>query len=300
MSDLYDLFKPKEAPAAPQAFDKAAWAEKKKAEKARCYAMIDASLERIGQDPALFEGYLKVQSNFDLYSPRNALLIQAQRPLATKLADSNTWKEQGILVKKFEYKNPVMILEPGNQYERPDGSIGQSYNVKKLYDISQTMARIPPQETAKMDDRLLISALITGAPVPVKPIDPQNGMDSAAFSPEEKCILVQRGLTPDEMFRGLARELAKVEILVRQRRVQDLDFTAGAAAYMLCHQTDIEPDRRFMEQLPKAFTGLEAHDVGEALCAMRDTVTDLSSRMTMNIRRQRKQTIAPAKKPEVR
>ena len=61
MSDLYDLFKPKEPPAS-QAFDKEAWAEKKKAEKSRCYAMIDASLERIGQDPALFEGYHKVQS----------------------------------------------------------------------------------------------------------------------------------------------------------------------------------------------------------------------------------------------
>lgn len=300
MSDLYDLFKPKEAPPAPQAFDKEAWAEKKKAEKSRCYAMIDASLERIGQDPALFEGYLKVQSNFDLYSPRNALLIQAQRPLATKLADSNAWKEQGILVKKFEYKNPVMILEPGNQYERQDGSIGQSYNVKKLYDISQTMARIPPQETGKIDDRLMISALITGAPVPVKPIDPQNGMGSATFDPEGKCILVQRGLSADAMFRGLARELAKVEILVKQRPVRDLDFTAGAAAYMVCQQSKIEPDRGFMEERPKAFEGLEAREVGEELAAMRDTASDLSSRMAMNIRRQTKQKAAPAKKPEAR
>lgn len=299
MSDLYDLFKPKEPPA-PQAFDKETWAEKKKAEKSRCYAMIDASLERIGQDPALFEGYLKVQSNFDLYSPRNALLIQAQRPLATKLADSNAWKEQGILVKKFEYKNPVMILEPGNQYERPDGSIGQSYNVKKLYDISQTMARIPPQETGRIDDRLLISALITGAPVPVKPIDPQNGMGSATFDPEGKCILVQRGLSADAMFRGLARELAKVEILVKQRPVRDLDFTAGAAAYMVCQQSKIEPDRGFMEERPKAFEGLEAREVGEELAAMRDTASDLTSRMAMNIRRQTKQKAAPAKKPEAR
>ena len=299
MSDLYDLFKPKE-PQAPQAFDKEAWAEKKKAEKSRCYAIIDASLERIGQDPELFESYLKVQSKFDLYSPRNALLIQAQKPFATKLADSNAWKEQGIMLKKFEYKNPVMILEPGNQYERADGSIGQSYNVKKLYDISQTMARIPPQESGRIDDRQLIAALITGAPVPVKPIDPRNGMDSAAFNPEEKCILVQRGLTPDEMFRGIARELAKVAILVEQRPVQDLAFTADAAAYMLCQQSKIEPDRRFIEELPKAFEGLEARDVGEALSAMRDTASDLTSRMAMNIRRQTKQKAAPAKKPEAR
>lgn len=299
MSDLYDLFKPKEPPA-PQAFDKEAWAEKKKAEKSRCYAMIDVSLERIGQDPELFESYLKVQSRFDLYSPRNALLIQAQKPFATKLADSNAWKEQGIMVKKFEYKNPVMILEPGNQYERPDGSIGQSYNVKKLYDISQTMARIPPQETGRIDDRLLISALITGAPVPVKPIDPQNGMGSATFDPEGKCILVQRGLSADAMFRGLARELAKVEILVKQRPVRDLDFTAGAAAYMVCQQSKIEPDRGFMEERPKAFEGLEAREVGEELAAMCDTASDLTSRMTMNIRRQTKQKAAPAKKPEAR
>ena len=40
--------------------------------------------------------------------------------------------------------------------------------------------------------------------------------------------------------------------------------------------------------------------MGEALTAMRDTASDLSSRMAMNIRRQTKQKAAPAKKPEAR
>ena len=102
------------------------------------------------------------------------------------------------------------------------------------------------------------------------------------------------------MFRGIARELAKVTILVEQRPVQDLDFTARAAAYMVCQQSKIEPDRRFIEQLPKVFEGLGARDVGEALAAMRDTASDLSSRMAMNIRRQTKQNAAPAKNLEAR
>ena len=72
MSDLYDLFKPKEPPA-QQAFDKEAWAEKKKAEKSRCYAMIDASLERIAQDQSCLRTTSKYRASL-ICTPRRKTL----------------------------------------------------------------------------------------------------------------------------------------------------------------------------------------------------------------------------------
>ena len=38
----------------------------------------------------------------------------------------------------MERQNPVLILEPGKTYKREDGTVGNYYNAKKLYDISQT------------------------------------------------------------------------------------------------------------------------------------------------------------------
>ena len=32
----------------------------------------------------------------------------------------------------------IVILEPGDEYTREDGSIGVSYNPKKVFDITQT------------------------------------------------------------------------------------------------------------------------------------------------------------------
>jgi hypothetical protein len=45
-------------------------------------------------DPAVYRGYLQVMSRFNSYSWRNVFHIFKQMPLASKLADFNTWKEQ--------------------------------------------------------------------------------------------------------------------------------------------------------------------------------------------------------------
>lgn len=59
-------------------------------------------------------------------------------PEAQKLGDYSYWRSQGTFVKRQERDKPVLILEPGKEYEREDGSIGTYYNAKKLYEPSQT------------------------------------------------------------------------------------------------------------------------------------------------------------------
>ena len=118
-----------------QPFDKDAWAEKKQAERQAVYEMADTAAAEVCADGEKFRAYLDTQTRFDRYSVTNALLILAQMPEATQLKDFDGWKDAGASIKRQQ--KGISILEPGEEYTREDGTIGTSYNVKKVFDISQ-------------------------------------------------------------------------------------------------------------------------------------------------------------------
>ena len=68
-------------------FDKKAWAEKKQVERQSVYALIDETAQAMTQDGNLFQTGLDVMARFDRYSVSNVILIAAQKPHATKLAE---------------------------------------------------------------------------------------------------------------------------------------------------------------------------------------------------------------------
>ena len=108
MSNFDDIFTttPKETKEVPKAenaeFDRTSWAEQKQIEREQAYSLIDATAENLTQNGSKFKGYLDVQSKFDRYSVANNLLILAQKPEATRLADFKTWKENDAAIKKGE------------------------------------------------------------------------------------------------------------------------------------------------------------------------------------------------------
>ena len=131
--------------AVPQDDKKAAFIAESKNNRSRCYELSEQITNEVAADSGKFQQYLDVQARFDRYTANNALLILAQRPDAERLGDYGYWREQGVFVKRAERQNPVLIMEPGKEYEREDGSIGTYYNAKKLYDISQTTMSERPQ-----------------------------------------------------------------------------------------------------------------------------------------------------------
>ncbi len=72
-------------------FDKQAWAEKKQAERSAVYVLIDETAADMTESGKSFRMGLDVMARFDRYSVGNILLITAQCPDATKLADFDTW-----------------------------------------------------------------------------------------------------------------------------------------------------------------------------------------------------------------
>lgn len=90
MSNFDDIFE-----SAPQtdAFDKEAWAAKKKAERDEVYALADATAEEVCADGGKLRNYLDVQANFRSYSATNALLILVTKPDARRLGDKDFWRD---------------------------------------------------------------------------------------------------------------------------------------------------------------------------------------------------------------
>lgn len=120
-------------------FNREEWAAQKKQERESAFAMIDETAQRMANDGGLFQSYLDVQARFDRYSVGNAVLITAQKADATQLSDFKGWKNNGVFIKKGE--SGIVLLEPGEEYTKEDGTVGVSYNSKKVFDISQTTAK---------------------------------------------------------------------------------------------------------------------------------------------------------------
>lgn len=131
MAEFDDIFEPegKEKPA----FNKEEWAKQQQENRAQAYEMLENATQEI-TNPDIFMSYLDNQSRFDRYSVSNALLVAYQMPEATRLCDAKTWKEQGVFIKKGE--SGILILEPGKEFKRKNGSIGTNYNAKKVFDVS--------------------------------------------------------------------------------------------------------------------------------------------------------------------
>ena len=117
-------------------YDVESYKKRKKEQKASAYKMIDEALEELKTNPKSIQSYLNIQSRFDNYSPRNALLINKQCPNARQLKTKSDWLDEKA---NFINSKPniITILEPGTPYEI-DGKKLTSYNAKSMIDISET------------------------------------------------------------------------------------------------------------------------------------------------------------------
>ena len=282
MSNFDDLFTTQggQAYQSVQSFDTDAWAEKKKAERQALYDLADSTAEAVSADGGKFRGYLDVQARFDRYSATNALLILAQMPQATQLRDYDGWKDLGVSVKR--HPTSISILEPGDEYKREDGSIGTYYNVKKVFDVSQTTMRGKAQPTVSMDDRLLLKALIHRPLVPMQMVDDLPNHMGALYDHDQQVIFVRRGMEASDIFRSVSKELAHAEIAAAggDYSRQDAAFAAYSASYLLCRKYGIDAGGYDFSQLPDSFREGDAQSVRAALTEIRDTAGEISGRMS--------------------
>lgn len=261
-----------------QPFDKEAWVQQKQEQRQWTYDTIDTTTVGILQNGEQFQRYLDVQSRFDRYSVSNALLILAQRPEATRIADFESWKEQGVSIRRKE--TGFYILEPGEEYQRDDGSTAISYNPKKMFDIAQTTAKKLDQPIYP-DDRTRIKALTDRAPVPISISETLPAEVYAIYQPDVRNIVIRRGLTAGDIFRALAQELAHAEMDRGDGRYSRSEYQIHAynASYMLCKQAGVDTMPFRFGKMTEGFKDMEPQAIRAELTTMKEAAHSISRRM---------------------
>lgn len=203
MNNFDDLFEQQpQAEAAPQKQESQKerpkrqwWQVKEEKQRKEAYATLDRIFGEFSAGTGSMEAYLDVQSRFPFHSARNALLIGDKCPDAVRVGGYKEWHAQGIEILEDEKRLPIIILEPGKAYRREDGSVGQNFYAKEVYDISQTTARDQVQPQVSYDDRLLLKGLIASSPVPIRAVEELPQGRGAMFSAEQNAILVKKAWT---------------------------------------------------------------------------------------------------------
>ena len=280
--------------AVPQDDRVAAFIAESKNNRSRCYEMSEQMTAAVATDGQAFRQYLDVQSRFDRYTANNALLIMAQRPEAQKIGDYGYWRDQGAYVKRQERNNPILIMEPGKEYECEDGSIGTYYNAKKVYDISQVSIREKIQKPqAEITDTQLVRAVVNNPPVAIVAAEPDQMPEDkgALFEPEESCIYVRKGMSAQEIFRSVTPELALAGFADGDKdydRNEDA-FHAYCASYLLCKKYGVDTQGFDFSHAPEFFEGMEPQEVRGELSKVRDAANNISSRMAKVLEQNRSQ-----------
>lgn len=249
----------------------------------RCYELSEQVTAQVATDGKMLQKYLDVQSTFDRYTTNNALLILAQRPDAQKLGDYGYWRDHGFYLKRMERQNPVLILEPGKTYKREDGTVGNYYNAKKLYDISQTTMSDTTIQKPEYEEHDLIRALVSTPPVNIVAAEPEQMPDEkgAFFKPEESCIYVRKGMSAQEIFQSLVPELVFAGYADGNPHYDKNEdaFHASCASYMLFKKYGMDISQFDFTHAPEFFENMEPQEVRGELSKARDAANAISGRM---------------------
>ena len=289
MENYDSIFSPKEqAPIKSFApFDKQAWVEKKQTERQEVYSLIDTTAEEAAKDGALFQTALDVMARFDRYSVGNTLLVAAQMPEATKLADFDTWKQGHAYVRKGE--DHIKLLEPGEEFQREDGSMGVNYNVKHVFDISQTNSRQKPAQV-NFDMRLLLKAVVHNAPCAMELRKQVPDGVGAVYDADAHKIFIREGMDGPDIFRCLVQELSLAHLdKGKGYNRNEHAFTAYCSAYTLCKRYGVDTKSFRFHTVPETIGHMDAQAVRSELGKIRDCANQISLDMSRVLNRDQKE-----------
>ena len=258
------------------------WQVKEEKHRKEAYATLDKIFGEFSEGTGSMEAYLDVQSRFPFHSARNALLIEAKCPHAERIHDEKGWKDMGVTVLEEEKRLPIIILEPGKAYRREDGSVGQNFYAKEVYDISQTTARDEAQPQVSYDDRLLLKGLIASSPVPIRAVEELPQGRGAVYDPEQNAILVKKGMDAPDIFRCVSLEAANVQLAQSHEGYsrEAEGYKAYAVSYMLCQRYGVDVKGYDISRLDGVLQGQDPREeVPAALTEMRDTFKEMNGRI---------------------
>ena len=277
MAELDELFG-NEKQTTIEPYSKDEWIKQRNENRALAYEMLKTATEELN-NPDTVMAYLDIQSRFDRYSVSNALLVAYQNPEATRLCDSKTWQKNHVFINKGE--TGIIILEPGKEYTKDDGTVATPYNAKKVFDISQTNAKVRNYQRKAPDARVIVKAMIKTSPVPVE-ISNQlpEGVD-AKYQPEAKKIFIKQGMEGADIVRSLSKEIAFARLDKGGFDRENLEFSAQAISYITTSRAGFDPEP--ITAVSEKFVALEEKDKRKELSQVRDHANSMSNTISKTI-----------------
>ncbi len=263
------------------------WIEKKKAEKNDVYSMIDDTASLIVSDPEKLKAFLDTQSRMDRYSAANALLIYRQRPDATQLKSFSDWGEQNVQVQGGE--SHIKILDPV-EYTKNDGTQGVTYNVKKVFDISQTNGK-RQAPSVNRDPRQLVAVMLDTAPIEVESVDelPYPNM-GAFYNNDKQTLCIKRDIGDSVVLcQCVAQELGHAQLAFDNEAYsrKDTEFQAACIGYMLCKKFGVDTRDFAIDHVPDELKNAEPKAIRDYLSKARAAMSEIYSRVSDELYRQR-------------
>ena len=278
-------------------FDRENWAERKRAQREAAYGQIEAWLEELPMEPEYLQKYLEVQARFPRCGLGNAILIAAQRPETTEYHTFEEWKEKGVSIRKGE--QGISLLVPGNTYTGKDGKTHTGYDVRKVFDISQTSADPgkeghagdktadgPENQEGEMqqsagvipDLRLLVKALLMYPGVPVQVSPQQTG---AAFTDGQ--VIIGKGLSEADAIQSITTALAHGEM---DKGIENYQpglalnvFYARCVSCIVCRHYGSPSEKETFQDMQSAFGPCNGNDVRNHLNTIRNTARSIIDRV---------------------
>lgn len=248
------------------------FAARKKAEKDAAYEMIDNSITEMMNNTEKFIDYLDFQSNMDRYTVANTLLIKAQYPQATQLKSADIWNELNAKINKGE--KAIHILEP-TDYIDENGEQRTSYNIKNVFDVSQTDADPKDTHIVEYNPQALVKAMVNATSLKKVAVDELPIADSTAYYENKNdTLLIKRKSDSVSLFKDISRELSLAEIAkgCDEYNRDECMPSALCASYMLCQKYGIGNKNINVEIAPKEWAGLENKDIRTKLTMANDAL----------------------------
>ena len=260
------------------------WKAMKDKEKADVYSLLDKTTQELAEVPGSFERYLDTQARMNRYTVSNALLISAQFPEATKLRTFAEWEAEGATIKKGS--KSISILEP-SEFQKNDGSKMVVYNVKKVFDITQTSKENEARVAKSPDLKNLIAVMLDTCPVTIDLATEIPAQNTAAyFDKDQNTLYVQKeGGDASYVCQCVARELGQVEAS-RNREDYDRNNSFAEAVitgYLICRRYGVPTDALDVRKAASVFKGMDAKSVRKELSRIRSYAYDINNNISTKL-----------------
>jgi len=252
-------------------YNKEEWKKKKQEQLQNAYNMIEEATEELKNDSSFLKSYLDVQSRFDKYTVRNALLLTKQLPNATQLKDYNGWKEAKVNF-KTRYPKRVVILEPGEAYTNKEGKKVTPIYSKEVIDISETNLK-PNSRT--YDKKLILQSLLHNAPADIKAVDSLEDGKMCNWDKDNNVIYVCRSEDYNLVISSVAKELANINLYENTNNYDQVQ--AECISYMICKKYGIDTELENIDKLSLRFSNMESKDIKDELSNMKNVFEDINN-----------------------